>query len=90
MKRRQLYNIEESKADFYISSPEDTILQKLLWFKLSQEQSQKQWRDILGVLKLQGARLDFTYLALWGEKLSLMSRLEQALSQSGLSTELLP
>ncbi|MGK7946633.1 MAG: hypothetical protein AB4058_19415 [Microcystaceae cyanobacterium] len=90
MKRRQLYNIEENKADFYISSPEDTILQKLLWFKLSQEQSQKQWRDILGVLKLQGTRLDFTYLALWGEKLSLMSRLEQALSQSGLSTELLP
>jgi hypothetical protein len=29
---------------------------------LAQSQSEKQWRDVLGVLKVQGTNLDFDYL----------------------------
>lgn len=85
MSRRQLYKTEENQQSFYVSSAEDTILQKLLWFKMSKDQSQKQWRDILGVLKLQRERLDFAYLTLWSKNLGVKNNLEKAMTESGLS-----
>jgi hypothetical protein len=85
MNRRQLYYTNENQKSFYVSSPEDTILQKLVWFQMSQEQSQKQWRDILGVIKLQGEKLDFDYLALWSKNLGVKDNLQQGISASGLS-----
>lgn len=88
MNRRQLYQVDKSQSSFYVCSPEDTILQKLLWLKMGQDQSQKQWRDVLGVLKLQRESLDFAYLGVWGEKLGIKERLQQGIIQSGLSSYL--
>lgn len=87
MARRQWYDVEE--GGFYVCSPEDSILQKLLWMNIGAGQSQKQWRDILGVLKLQGESLDFAYLRLWGERLEVMEQLRQGMIESGLSVDLL-
>lgn len=82
MLRRQLYTMEEGR--FYVCSPEDTILQKLVWLSMSDGQSQKQWRDILGVLKLQRERLNFSYLWEWSEKIGVKENLQIALRDSGL------
>lgn len=84
MNRRQLYKIDESEKGIYIYSAEDIILQKLYWYLLSATESQKQWRDVLGVLKVQGERLDFNYLNQWAEILQVQSLLELALQQAGL------
>ncbi|MDY6785961.1 MAG: hypothetical protein SW833_26015 [Cyanobacteriota bacterium] len=64
LQRRQLMSLPgDSDLTFYPCSPEDIVLQKLMWYKIAINQSEKQWRDILGVLKLQGDnRLDFVYL----------------------------
>jgi hypothetical protein len=75
---------DNSEESFYICSPEDIILQKLIWYKMTAKESQKQWRDILGVLKLQGDKLDFHYLWYWGDQLGLLTELDQAFSESGL------
>jgi hypothetical protein len=85
MSCRQLHvpNSEFDKS-FYVCSPEDTVLQKLLWFRMTKRESQKQWREILGVLKLQGERLDFSYMQQWAERLGLLSELANALTQAGL------
>ncbi|MBW4550218.1 MAG: hypothetical protein KME35_03775 [Aphanocapsa sp. GSE-SYN-MK-11-07L] len=83
--RRQSYTIREPNGRLIFSTPEDIILQKLLWYRMTQRQSQKQWRDILGVLKLQGQRLDFGYLQAWGSRLKLLTELNQALTESGLT-----
>jgi hypothetical protein len=85
MNRRQLY-IPEDKSEraFYISTPEDTILQKLVWMKISQNESQKQWRDILGVIKIQQERLDLAYLEQWSAYLHVSEQLRQAMQESGI------
>ncbi|MFB2938526.1 hypothetical protein ACE1B6_25030 [Aerosakkonemataceae cyanobacterium BLCC-F154] len=86
MSRRQLHIPDNDvNKSFYICSPEDTVLQKLLWFRMTARESQKQWRDILGVLKLQGENLDFGYLNQWAEKLQLIDLLAQALQEAGLA-----
>ena len=46
--------------------------------------SDRQWRDLLGVLKVQALRLDFEYLQHWGSYLELGDLLERALLQAGL------
>jgi hypothetical protein len=63
-------------------SPEDLILAKLQWGKRSQ--SEKQWRDVLGVMKVQGDNLDRSVLAEWAKAIGLECDLNQALQASGL------
>ncbi len=65
-----------------MASPEDTILQKLRWGRRSQ--SEKQWRDVLGILKLQAETLDYAYLAQWSETLDLIDALTQAFTEAGV------
>jgi hypothetical protein len=84
MNHRQFYPLSGSEDEgIYIYSPEDIVLQKLSWYKLTPDGSQKQWRDVLGVLKVQQGRLNRAYLNEWGETLKLTDLLEQALLQSG-------
>ncbi len=83
MQRRRLeaIGLDESER-FWLASPEDVILAKLLWGQ--QSQSEKQWRDVLGVLKVQGNCLDFTYLTQWASRLDLTELMERAIAAAGL------
>jgi hypothetical protein len=64
------------------SSPEDTILHKLRWYKLGGNTSDRQWTDIIGVLRVQGESLDFSYLERWAFFLNLKDLLERARSEA--------
>jgi hypothetical protein len=83
LKRRQAISVNEKDDKLYFSSAEDTVLQKILWYRLSQRQSEQQWRDILGILKLQSDRLDLKYLQDWAQSLSISQDLETALNEAG-------
>lgn len=63
----------------FIKSPEDTILRKLLWYREGGEVSDRQWRDVLGVLSGQEGRLDLAYLKAWSERLKVDDLLGRAL-----------
>ncbi len=67
-----------------LPTPEDIILQKLTWYRMTKNESQRQWRDVLGVLKLQGDRLDFEYLQKWAMELELSDLLATACTESGI------
>ncbi|NET02141.1 MAG: hypothetical protein F6K61_16525 [Sphaerospermopsis sp. SIO1G1] len=81
MQRRVLVDVEGIPT-FWIASAEDTILQKLRWGKGSK--SEKQWRDVLGIVKLQGENLDYDYLAAWVETLDLITEFIEILNQAGM------
>ncbi|MBD2035305.1 hypothetical protein H6F76_09730 [Leptolyngbya sp. FACHB-321] len=82
--RRQLINII-GYGSVYFASPEDLVLNKLRWGQRSN--SEKQWRDVIGILKVQGQALDFDYLFQWAETLDLTEALSQAIIAAGLTTE---
>lgn len=46
----------------YILSAEDTILAKLDWYRQGGEISERQWRDVQAVVRVQGERLDWKYM----------------------------
>lgn len=65
----------------WILSAEDIVLAKLDWFRMGGESSERQWRDILGVLKAQQKQLDIAYLWQWAEEMDLMALMERALHE---------
>lgn len=79
--QRQSFALEnEISANF--ASAEDTILSKLEWFRMGGETSERQWRDILGILKTRAGELDIEYLKKWAVDLGVSDLLERALNES--------
>lgn len=73
----------EAEVSAKFASPEDTVLSKLEWYRLGGEVSDRQWRDILGVLKTRAGELDVDYLRQWARELKVGDLLERALKESG-------
>lgn len=63
-------------------SAEDITLLKLRWYRLGNEISDRQWSDVLGVLRTQAGRLDLPYLETWAENLGVADLLSKALGQA--------
>ena len=60
---------------------EDTLLHKLVWYRLGGETSERQWGDIRGILEVQADGLDVDHLDRWATELGvadLLARLRQA------------
>jgi hypothetical protein len=82
--RRQRWIADpDSGRTIYVATPEDTVLTKLAWYRLGGEMSDRQWRDILGVLAVQGDRLDHAYMRQWAATLDVSDLLERALGEFG-------
>ncbi len=62
-----------------ILSAEDIILAKLDWYRLGNQVSERQWRDVLGIIRIQGTQLDLAYLRETAVSLNISDLLERAL-----------
>jgi hypothetical protein len=63
------------------ASAEDVIIRKMQYFQ--QGGSDKHVRDIAGVLKIRGDRLDRHYIAEWADRLALRDVWELILTRAG-------
>jgi hypothetical protein len=82
---RDSFNLENGTILLNILSPEDIILRKLAWYKDGGAVSERQWLDVLGVLKVRAATLDREYMVGWASKLGISDLLERAMEDAGLS-----
>lgn len=74
---------EHLPQKLYFSTPEDVILHKLKWYKEGGKVSDRQWSDIIGILRVQGSQLDIPYLNQWAKALSVSHLLKKAIAEAG-------
>jgi hypothetical protein len=76
--RRQ--RVDMPDGILYVDTAEHTVLRKLEWYRRGGEVSERQWRDVQAIVRIQGDRLDHERLHLWAERLGvtdLLARLTQ-------------
>lgn len=79
LERRQEVTLAPGRT-LHVHPPEDILLQKLSWYRKGGEVSDRQWRDILGIVRVQGSRLDRPYLNLNAPILGVADLLARALA----------
>lgn len=83
LRRGILDRLEEREGSrpFQVATPEDVVLAKLDWFHRGGRASERQWTDVLGVLRVQADALDLEYLARWAGELGVADLLDRALRE---------
>ncbi|MCP4757265.1 MAG: hypothetical protein GY866_40905 [Proteobacteria bacterium] len=83
-RRKDTIDEDEESIELYLVSPEDIVLNKLVWYRMYGQDSERQWLDVLGVIKIQGNHLDVEYLKKWATELGLLELLDKAFGEAGI------
>lgn len=79
--RSQRIALDDSGIGLDVASAEDTVVHKLRWYRLGNEISAQQWKDVLGILRVQQGRLDGQYLQETAEIHGVADLLTRVLAQ---------
>lgn len=82
--RRRPVVVGTGDQKLVLKTPEDSALRKLLWFRQGGETSEKQWRDIVAIVKIVGTDLDDGYLDHWAALLRCTDLLQRARAEAGV------
>ena len=66
----------------YVDTAEQTILRKLEWYRRGAEESERQWRDVQAIVRIQGDRLDYERLRLWASRLGVADLLQRVIDET--------
>jgi hypothetical protein len=80
--RPQPFSAESGAPVFPVKSAEDILLAKLEWFGAGGGTSDRQWNDVVGIVRAQGEKLDRSYLQHWGDVLGVTGLLERAFDEA--------
>lgn len=84
--RMRYVYLGDGPRPYLLPSVEDMILVKIEWYHTGgQQATSEQWKDILGMIQLQAATLDQSYLTRWATILGLSATLRRALSEAGIA-----
>jgi hypothetical protein len=81
LRRRQAVEIADGQI-LHVHPPEDILLQKLRWYRKGGAGSERQWRDILGIIRVQARGLDRDYLRANAPALDVADLLDRALKEA--------
>ena len=83
MKRREQYQVSDDPQDqLYLATAEDVIIHKLRWYQMGGGISERQWHDVLGIIQIQGDRLDYAYLKQMAQHRGIGDLLEKILEEA--------
>jgi hypothetical protein len=74
---------DDPPGEVFVDMAEHIVLRKLEWYRRGGEVSDRQWRDVLGVLRVRGKELDAARLDTWARRLGVTDLLERARQQAG-------
>lgn len=80
IERRLKVTIPGTGGGIWVTSPEVQVLRKLDWYRAGGSTSDRQWRDVVGILRV--ATIDTEYLLDAARQLSLEGMLADALDQA--------
>lgn len=67
----------QRELSVFVDTPENTVLRKLEWFRRGGESSERQWQDVIAILKTN-PQLDDKHLVTWAERLEVSDLLTRA------------
>jgi hypothetical protein len=76
--RRVSVTIPGIAEEVWVTSPEDQVLRKLDWYRRTGEESNTQWRDVIGIIRVHGEALDYEYLNDIARQIGLAALLDRA------------
>ncbi|MDZ4836711.1 MAG: hypothetical protein SGJ27_23270 [Candidatus Melainabacteria bacterium] len=83
LSRRVLKTLSsDSPRQVYVLTAEDNIVAKLEWYRMAGEVSERQWSDVLGIMKTKLSALDIEYMRKAAESLDVTDLLNRALAMS--------
>jgi len=82
MRRRRAVPIGPAGEALYVKSAEDVVLRKLVWFRDGGGRSDRQWRDVVQVLRLNRGALDERLMAEWADALDVSKLLVKAQAEA--------
>ena len=80
-RREQIFQTQPASRVFEYT-PEDTLLHKLEWYEAGGRVSERQWGNVVGLLKVQAAAIDSSYLRDWASRLQIGDLLEAAIREA--------
>jgi hypothetical protein len=79
---RKMPVAEGSDVEASVCCAEDIIVAKLEWYRLGGEDSQRQWTDVLGVLRLNEGSLDLDLMRSSAEEVGVSDLLVKAVNEA--------
>jgi hypothetical protein len=86
-RRRDSLVSGEDELSIDVASLEDLVLHKLVWLRKGNETSERQWLDILTVLKLQADSIDAAYIAEWAATLDVLDLWERIRDEAAVAVQ---
>jgi hypothetical protein len=82
IERRVLMEVDGFPDGVWVTSPVDQVLRKLDWYRAGGERSDRQWRDVVAILRVQGQAFAVHELREVGDELGLGALIERALAEA--------
>ena len=78
---RSRQRVELPNGVLFVDTAENTLLRKLEWYRRGGAISDRQWRDVQAIVRIQGDSLDVDHLRVWAGRLGVLDLLERVMPE---------